>query len=114
MSCITIPIDEDTWTFFAEKLRTAKKIHKCTECNENIYPKQKYMYETGLYDGVFQTYKTCSACLELRNKYFHSWIFGCILDDLYYHLDDLSLTDMDNLSPEAQTKIDKILTWELV
>ena len=112
MACINVNIDDDCGAFVDEKIRKARKKHKCGECGDEIQPGHSYEHARGLFDGVFFTSKTCRPCLEIRARFFNGWIYGSILDDIYNSLNDLSLTDMDGLSPGAREKIDKVMEWK--
>ena len=111
MVCIHVNTDDNTCSFVDEKIRKARKNHKCGECGEEIQPGQSYEHARGLFDGYFFTSKTCQSCLEIRARFFSGWIYGSILDEIYNSLNDLSLADMDGLSPGAMSKIDKVLGW---
>ncbi len=47
--------------------RTARKSHRCGECNRTIQTGDRYEITTGLFEGEFEAYKTCRKCLDLRN-----------------------------------------------
>lgn len=64
---------------------TARKAHKCCECHEPIATGQRYERIFLVYDGSFDTFKTCEFCAKeykrLLNKYPDiSWMKG--RDDL--------------------------------
>ena len=54
---------------FEEQIRTARKEYICCECSEPIKPKSKYEWAHGLWDGGFDTYRTCIPCRNIRNEY---------------------------------------------
>lgn len=58
--------DYDPPSFYGRYIRTAKKPHKCEECNGAILPGEKYEYVSGLWDGYFSDFKTCERCVDLR------------------------------------------------
>lgn len=65
---------------------TAKKAHKCEECRSTIQPGDKYERSEGLWDGEWQTFKTCKRCLDLRefvraNVPCFCWGHGNLHDD---------------------------------
>lgn len=47
-------------------MRKARKTHVCTECGEKIEKGEKYEYVAGLWDGHWDTFKTCNICLRIR------------------------------------------------
>jgi hypothetical protein len=58
-------------------LPKARKVHVCCECGEPIQIGQQYEKTTALWDGHWETYKTCAPCLAMRNHYCPSgWYFG--------------------------------------
>lgn len=46
---------------------TARKNHKCCECEGTIAPGDRYQVYGGLWDRRWRTFKTCEDCLALRN-----------------------------------------------
>ena len=48
--------------FTNDKVITAKKPHRCTECRSPIESGEKYHYHTGKYDGDFFAHKICRRC----------------------------------------------------
>lgn len=44
----------------------ARKEHECCECGEAIEPGQRYERTSGLWDGFWDTFKTCRACVRIR------------------------------------------------
>jgi len=54
---------------FTEKVRKARKEHKCCECHEEIKAQESYQYCSGIWDGEPSSYKTCLSCVTLRNDY---------------------------------------------
>ena len=51
------------------RYHTARKRHVCCECGEHIEPGERYEYVAGMWEGDFCVYKTCFACLKIRNLY---------------------------------------------
>ena len=69
----------------AQKIRKAKKEHKCTECKESISTGSSYEYFAGKDDdGNLFIQKTCDVCLELRTHFSSDggWIWGSIWRDI--------------------------------
>jgi hypothetical protein len=85
----------------------AIKEHRCGECNKPILPGQTYELITGKWDCGFESYKTCSACVEIRNKFMSSWGYGCIWEDLSDCARDMKLKDLDGLSGAAISKLEE-------
>lgn len=61
--------DWDTMpSFYKEETRTARKVHKCSECYcACIQPGDKYRVVSGLWEGKFEEFKTCAACDEIAD-----------------------------------------------
>lgn len=100
--------------FYNSRIVTAKKIHKCGECNKDINPGSKYEYVVGTWEGDFDTHKTCNVCLELRETFFcDGWTFGEIHEHLWNHIQemdgDLGKDCFCSLSFKA-----KIIVWEMI
>lgn len=51
---------------YCEKLRIARKPHKCCECGGTIFYKEQYHYCSGVWDNTGQSFKTCMDCYNLR------------------------------------------------
>jgi hypothetical protein len=58
--------DYDPATFYERRVVRARKPHKCEECNRAIPKGCQYEYTSGLWDGYFDTFKTCLACVAAR------------------------------------------------
>jgi hypothetical protein len=46
----------------------ARKQHTCCECDGIIRPGELYYYRRGLWDGTWDTFRTCHDCEALRDK----------------------------------------------
>ena len=49
-----------------EKIRRARKTHKCCECGRPINPKDRYHHIKGVWEGEIGDYKTCIHCVRVR------------------------------------------------
>ena len=88
-SCIYVE-DIDPAEFHNSRVVTARKAHKCGECGKEILPGSKYEYNVGTWEGNFNTHKTCSICLELRNEFFcDGWYYGQIHEYLWNHIQEV-------------------------
>ena len=47
-------------------VRTARAVYRCVECNDAIGKAQQYQRISLKYDGVFSSYSTCLACVEVH------------------------------------------------
>jgi hypothetical protein len=76
--------------FYQGAMRTAAKEHRCSECGRVIAKGERYLVETGLWDGVIATYKTCDDCRSIRGSFFGGgFYYGFVLSDLREHICDL-------------------------
>ena len=46
------------------EIRTARKAYKCTYCSEPVSLGEKYVNQTGMYDGKWYVNKTHSECFQ--------------------------------------------------
>jgi len=60
------------------KMRRARKPHRCCECGETIEPGETHHWVRGLWDGCWETYRTCLVCHQIKQDYFCSWAFGAL------------------------------------
>lgn len=49
-----------------KRMRTARKAHKCDECRRAINRGDSYEMVSGIWEGEPNSYKTCEACVILR------------------------------------------------
>lgn len=77
--------------------RTARKEHRCCECQGVIQSGETYIYHSGVWDGLAASFKVCQECEALRNQVRLDFdllpeeipALGCLADDLELsHLDD--------------------------
>jgi hypothetical protein len=81
----------ETAAVFNRKIRKARKEHTCCECGETIDKGSTYEYVTMLYDGSWDTFKTCMPCFNLGDD------IGCRLygglGEQFYELFGWNYTD---------------------
>lgn len=53
---------------YRSESRRANRQHICCECRGKIFRGETYHHFTGLWDGRWDTYKTCLVCDGLRNE----------------------------------------------
>lgn len=46
----------------------ARRSHTCCECSETIVPGERYELFKGRWDDGWETYKTCSVCVRIRDQ----------------------------------------------
>jgi len=61
-------INDDPADVYDEAWPVARKEHRCCECSSTIKPGEAYQRVTQLYDGMWEEYKTCELCADLRES----------------------------------------------
>jgi hypothetical protein len=81
-NCICVEPDV-ACDFYQERVVTARLEHHCCECQAAIAPGEKYEYVVGVWDGNFDTYKTCLPCAHVRADVMScGFIFGMLWEDI--------------------------------
>lgn len=94
----------------------ARKEHQCCECGETIAKGVKHELVKGLWDGGWDTYRTCLMCEEIRDHFAcDGWIYGQVWNDIEENFfPDMKCGGpcMEGLSPDAKAHlIAKRLEW---
>lgn len=66
----------------------ARKTHRCAECARQISAGERYEVAGGVWDGAFNTFKTCGQCVAVRewlNQVCSGWIYGYVREDIHEH-----------------------------
>ncbi len=111
MDCSCIYINTDNGPEFSETTYpVARKTHRCTECYRDIKHGEKYEKCTGVWEGDFETYKTCIDCLSIRENFFcDGWQFTSVIEFLGYHIEEtngeISENCLVNLTVTARAKV---------
>ena len=66
--CLCSSYDGEFAEVYHFENRRARKEHTCCECHEPIKKGDNYEYYTGLYDGIWSSYKTCNTCASIRDQ----------------------------------------------
>ena len=103
-TCSIEGFDTDDTEMFKDCTRTAKKDYRCCECGEIIPKGTPHNYASGKTDGVWWQYRTCLPCDDLRQCFFCSWLYTQLYEDLRNSADDINLSGLESLSPEARAK----------
>lgn len=53
----------------SKKVKKTRKIHKCEFCFRTIQTGKSCNYESGIYEGEFQSYYMCDRCIEFISKH---------------------------------------------
>jgi len=104
---------------FRSEMAIAKKLHKCSECRRIILIGEKYEHVSGKWEGQFETFKTCSDCLSIRESFFcDGYLFGELLENLCEHISEMngeiSSDCIVDLTPAAKAKVCEMIeqAWE--
>jgi len=111
MECATVSTgyDDGAATTLSEKIVTARKQHKCHECQRKIQPGERYENYVGLYVNVFR-HKTCLDCVSLRDVFFtYGYTYEAIWQDMWEHIyecgDEISESALSRLTPAARARV---------
>ena len=110
--CCAIDFDGgDIAVRYQVAMRRARKEYSCAECKGTINPGEKYEYVRGLWSGKYDTYRTCTGCLEIRDHFCdggfnHSYLYEQIGDCIG---SDIGIGDLDGMGPKAIDRIEKYL-----
>jgi len=119
-SCsIKTDTDGDGPSLYSEKIVTARKEHKCIECNQVILIGEKYEKVDGCWDGSWSHFKTCEDCLSMIEIFFYSRpCFGDLWEEFYNEFSYLNTVVPEDcfsaLTPGARAKVCKMIedNWE--
>ena len=76
--------------FYNERHHVARKCHVCECCRSVISPKEKYVVQTGKFEGDFFSRKWCLDCEIVMNYY-----FDALATDEYFDYDDVDYDIQD-------------------
>ena len=88
---------------------TAKKLHKCGECDRDIILGESCFYTASKSDGHFWTFKTCADCESIRDAlYCGGWEYGELFTEVWNHITEGSKIPDDCLlamTPDARGNV---------
>ena len=79
-NCIYTDADE-SYEIGEAKLRKARKEWVCCECDDPITPGDLYEHFKGRYDGMWDQFRTCARCVNVRTDFFRGWFFTMMVED---------------------------------
>ena len=92
-----------------EKIRKARKRHRCCECYRDILPGEYYEYVSGIWDGTPDDYKTCLDCKSVKDAFFDSYIFTNLWEDFYESMSECGWQVpekcLSKLTPAARARV---------
>ena len=81
-ACCYADSDGETAAVHVATVRRARKRHVCDECPAAIEPGERYEHVRGLWDGFWDTNRTCLPCQRMRDGTLCSWTYGRVWDDI--------------------------------
>ena len=82
MSNNCIYVDEgESFSVWEDTTRKASKSWTCCECGDEIKSGSTYEYFRGLFDGSWDTYRTCARCALVAADFFRGRMLGCMVED---------------------------------
>jgi hypothetical protein len=118
-ACIYIPDEGESPAFVRTDMPCARKVHCCDECRRDILPGERYERVTGVWDGRFETFKTCPDCLSIREAMFCTgWNFEMVISDLKDHVlgmqGQISEDCLATMTPKARGIVCELIeeAWE--
>lgn len=105
-------LDGDAPTFYRKKEVKARKAHECSECLGAIKRGDLYLTAVGVWEGCFETFKTCLDCVSIGRAFYCGglWIHGCLwgeIGELLYPGECLSKIMLEL----TETARGKVLKW---
>ena len=76
----------------------ARKCYWCSECGMAIHPGEKYQRAHTIMDGLSQTFKMCSSCMDCKDwlmRECNGYCFGGVAEDLTSHWYDEGIRTME-------------------
>lgn len=74
----------EPWEWGTITWHKARKTHTCFECGDTIEPGMRYEVSKGVWDGRFEVYKTCSACVRIRSSLCpNGWTYGSLVSAVW-------------------------------
>ena len=109
-STVYCDIDECSILLRKDRVKAARKEHRCTECRRVIAKGESYLLEVILWDGRLDAYKTCQDCESIRDNFFKGgWYYSEIRSMLREHVyesgGDVSEACLCSLTPKAREAV---------
>lgn len=83
--------DGDTVDLIRSNEQKARTPHPCAECGRTIQAGETYLYECWVYEGSFDTLRTCGQCAAARRwlvEVCSSWQYNWLGPELREHWDE--------------------------
>ena len=69
-ACICVDDGGDVAEFARAQIVQGRKEYTCCECGAAIAKGDRHEYAMGLWEGSFDTYRTCLTCVRIRTELF--------------------------------------------
>lgn len=107
---MTVSCDYDPATLYVSRKIKAAKPHKCSECRGVIQKNESHELVKGLWDGRWESFRTCPDCLHLRCSLqaaygeggCNGWLHSGMIDMLEGMACDLKWSPADKTVKERQ------------
>jgi hypothetical protein len=80
--------DAEPWDLSKSYQVKARKPHACVECGRAIAAGETYTLDKGLYEGYWDTNKTCAHC-KVGQQWLASncggWMYECVREEMQEH-----------------------------
>ncbi len=98
--------------FCHEEIRTARKLHVCSECNKRIEIGEKYEHASGKSEGDFWSEDTCLICAEIANAFYCDgrWFGGILWESMEDVFSQMTTGCLDRLETAA-AKAELVRRW---
>ena len=97
--------DDGVCEFFSSRIVIARKSHRCDECRRTIVSGIRYEYVALKFDKSFETFNTCTQCVEIANAFYcDRRIIGSLWEDMNEIMDQLTTSCFEKLST-AEAKL---------
>lgn len=80
-------VDSEPAELFECKIVKARKSYRCEECGCEISPGDKYEYVRGLWEGYWDTFRTCLPCSRIRSTLMPCAPYGGLKEYLHETFD---------------------------
>src|SRR4051794_10869820 len=80
---------DETVEILRAKEQRARKEYRCNECRRTIGVGEAYLYEAWIWEGEFDTAKTCLQCKQVREWLevaCEGWNYSELEEDLFDHV----------------------------
>jgi len=116
MDCACFDADVDDYvTPISDTKPTARKEHTCCECGRIIRIGERYRLEKNVFDGSFDTFKTCVDCDSVRTHLVCSFYYTQVWELVTENIRECALFDsipyskIAKLTPLAREQVCEII-----